>query len=67
MLRTPKNGVLATGKRELEAHLRGEKLTYRQQVLAMCYWCTNGYSDGRVDCCITDCPNYSSMPYKGKK
>ena len=66
-LRIPKNGVVAIGKKELEAHLRGEKLTYRQQVLAMCYGCMCGYADGRRDCCITDCPNYSSMPYRGKK
>ena len=50
MLRIPKNGVVAIGKKELEAHLRGEKLTYRQQVLANCYQCMNRYLDGRRDC-----------------
>jgi|TARA_B100001971_G_C18047662_1_gene461076 hypothetical protein len=66
MLRILKNGVLAIGKRELEAHLKGEKLTYKQQVLAKCYDCFGGYLDGRRDCGSASCPNYSSMPYRGK-
>ena len=67
MLRIPKNGVLAKGKRELEAHLREEKLTPLQSLLAKCYDCMCGYADGRRDCEINSCPNYSRMPYRGKK
>jgi hypothetical protein len=66
-LRIPKNGVVAKGKKELEAHLRGEKLTPLQILFAKCYECMCGYVDGRMDCEINSCPNYSRMPYRGKK
>jgi hypothetical protein len=61
-----KNGVLAKGKRELGAHLRGEKLTPLQALFAKCYECMCGYIDGRRDCESKSCPNYSRMPYRGK-
>ena len=66
MLRIPKNAVVAIGKRQLEAHLRGEKLTPLDSLLAKCYECMCGYLDGRMDCEINSCPNYSRMPYRGK-
>ena len=66
-LRVPKNGVVAKGKRELEAYLRGEKLTPLQILFAKCYECMCGYVDGRMDCEINSCPNYSRMPYRGKE
>ena len=59
-----KYGVVAKGKKELEAHLRGEKLTHKEAVLAKCYDCTYGYTDGKVDCEIRSCPNYHFMPYR---
>ena len=66
-LRVPKNGVVAIGKKELEAHLRGEKLTPLQTLFAKCYECMCGYVDGRMDCEINSCPNYSRMPYRNKQ
>ena len=66
-LRIPKNGVVAKGKRELEAYLRGEKLTPLRTLFAKCYECMCGYVDGRVDCEINSCPNYSRMPYRNKQ
>ena len=66
-LRIPKNGVVAIGKKELEAHLRGEKLTPLQTLFAKCYECMCGYVDGRMDCEINSCPNYSRMPYRDNK
>ena len=67
MLRIPKNGVVAIGKKELEAYLRGEKLTPLQTLFAKCYECMCGYVDGRMDCEINSCPNYSRMPYRNKQ
>ena len=66
-LRIPKNGVVAKGKKELEACHRGEKLTPLQALLAKCYDCMGYYLDGKLDCRETSCPNYSRMPYRGKK
>ena len=43
MLRIPKNAVVAIGKKELEAHLRGEKLTPLESLLAKCYDCQGFY------------------------
>ena len=67
MLRIPKNAVVAKGKKELETHLRGEKITPLQALFAKCYEYMCGYLDGRMDCEINSCPNYSRMPYRGKK
>ena len=66
-LRIPKNGVVAKGKKELEAHLRGEKLTSLESLLAKCYDCQGFYLDGKRDCGVTSCPNYSRMPYRDNK
>ena len=65
-LQMPKKGPVAIGKKDLDAHLAGQKLTYRQQVLAKCYECMCGYIDGKRDCKIESCPLYKSMPYRGK-
>jgi hypothetical protein len=67
MLKMPKNGILAKGKKELEAYHSREKLTPLKAVLAKCYECMGRYIDGRRDCQVTDCPLYEFMPYKGKK
>jgi hypothetical protein len=66
MLQIPKNGLRAKGKKELESHLRGEKLTPLQALLANCYWCMCGYVDGKRDCENQTCPMYCRMPYRGK-
>jgi len=59
-------GVMAKGKAELIKHENGVKLTYRQMVLAKCYECCAGYTDGKVDCGINGCPLYGKMPYKNR-
>ena len=66
-LRIPKNGVVAKGKKELEAHLRGEKLTLLQALFAKCHECMCGYVDERMDWEISSYPNYSRMPYRNKQ
>ena len=60
-----KFGILAKGKKELTRYLRGEKITCKEAVLAKCYDCMYGYTDGKVDCQVRSCPNYHFMPYKG--
>ena len=59
-------GVKAQGKKELGKHIKGEKLTFKMAVLAKCYFCMNGYSDGKISCEITECPLYRFMPYKNE-
>ena len=64
-IKTPTEyGIKAQGKAELTKHEQGKRLTYRQMVLAKCYECTAGYTDGKVDCGIPGCPLYQKMPYK---
>ena len=58
-------GITAKGRIELLKHIQGKKLTYRQMVLAKCYECNAGYTDGKVDCQVPGCPLYPKMPYKG--
>jgi Zn-finger protein len=54
------------GKRHLLDHLRGERLTHRQAILAKCCECTGYHADGRVDCRMSLCPLYPFMPYREK-
>ena len=53
----------AKGNKELNAYLNGNKLTLKQSILAKCADCTNGYSDGKIDCKLNKCPLYPVMPY----
>lgn len=63
-----KHGKKAKGKKELEKHLNGRRLTERQAILGQCYYCRAYYSDGKLDCETPDCPLYPFMPYrKGEK
>jgi hypothetical protein len=55
----------SSGKTQYLRYLKGEKLTYREALLAKCAECCGGYVDGRIDCKIKHCPTYQSMPYKG--
>ncbi len=57
-------GVKAQGRKELKKHLEGKKLTYKEADLGRCYFCMNGYSDGKVSCESHDCPLFQYMPYK---
>lgn len=55
---------LAAGKREFVKWVNGERLTFKQKILAHCYDCMNYYVDGRVDCKNSRCVLYSNMPYR---
>lgn len=58
------DGKRSIGRKQYEDYLNGKSLTYKGSVLAKCYECSNGYLDGREDCCITRCPLYQFMPYR---
>lgn len=57
---------MARGRKEFMTHLSGKPLTLKQAVLAKCYDCMAGYTDGKVDCGIMNCPLYQWMPYRPK-
>lgn len=61
------NGMMAKGKNELLKHLDGEKLTYKEAILAKCYDCEGYFIDGKEDCMIYDCPLYGFMAYNPKR
>lgn len=54
----------SSGRRYLLKHAKGEKLTFKQAVLAKCCECNNGYIDGLSDCQVNSCPLYQFMPYR---
>ncbi len=62
-----KYGIIAIGKRAIEKHVAGKRLTYKNAGMAKCYECNAGYTDGRFDCRIPDCPLHPFMPYRGKE
>jgi hypothetical protein len=62
-----KYGKDAQGKRHLIRHLKGERLTMKQAILANCYGCTGGYDDFKQDCEIASCPLHPFMPYRKDK
>ena len=57
-------GIKAKWRKELLKHMKGERLTFRQAILARCYECMNGYTDGKYGCGIPGCPLYPFMPYR---
>ena len=61
-----KYGVTAQGRKELKKHLEAKKLTHKEAGLGRCYFCMNGYSDGKVSCKSEVCPLFQYMPYKNK-
>lgn len=52
------------GRNELERHLNGKKLTWKQAARAKCFDCMGGYADGAMDCHVPACPLYQFMPYR---
>ncbi len=66
LLRQSKRDPTSAGRTQYLRFLNGEKLTYREAVLAKCYDCDGGHSDGRYDCEVLSCPLRMYMPYKGK-
>ena len=59
-----KNGVTSAGRTHLVKHLRGERLTQRQAILAKCCDCMSYHVDGRLDCRMPHCSLYPFRPYK---
>lgn len=53
------------GFNEYVKFVKNKKITEKEAILAMCYYCNFGYNDGIEDCLITNCPLYPFMPYKG--
>lgn len=60
-------GIRAKGQRERIRYLEGKPLTRAEAMLAQCYECTGGYSDGARDCEIKTCSMYAYMPYGRQK
>jgi len=58
------SGIASAGRTNLVRHLKGERLTQRQAILAKCADCTCCHVDGRLDCRMPHCPLYSWMPYR---
>lgn len=67
LLRQSKRDPVSAGRTQYMRFLDGEKLTYREAVLAKCYDCDGGHSDGRYDCEVLSCPLRMHMPYKDKQ
>ena len=59
-------GKRATGRKELRTHLRDGKVGLRDAIIAKCYDCMGGYTDGVYECKIPDCPLYPYMPYNSR-
>ena len=59
-----KSGINSAGKTHLVKHLKGERLTQRQAILAKCADCTCCHVDGRLDCRMPHCSLYPFRPYK---
>ncbi len=58
--------MIIKGRAEYKKFLRGERLTYKEAILAQCYIC-NGGSEGGSDCLGYSCPLYPHMPYSSIK
>ncbi len=59
-----KHGIKTAGRTQLIRHIKGERLTQRQAILAKCADCTGYFTDGKLDCLMPDCPLYPFFPYK---
>lgn len=57
-------GKAGKGRRHMLRHLKGEVLTRKESMEAMCYYCQGYNADGQRDCGCTDCPLYPWMPYQ---
>ena len=58
------DGKRAKGRKEFVKFKKGEKLTFKQSILAKCFECMGRYIDGKVDCEVYNCPLYPYMPFK---
>lgn len=67
LIRQSKKDPASAGRTQYLRYLQGEKLTYKEALLAKCYDCDGGHSDGRYDCEVLTCPLRMYMPYKDKQ
>jgi len=58
-------GIKAIGRADYQKFADNKRLTRSQAIKAKCYECTCGYSDGKYDCIVFDCPLHKFMPYRG--
>jgi len=65
LIKQCKQDKTSAGRTQYLRFLNGEKLTYREAMLAKCYECDGGHSDGRYDCEVPTCSLYPYMPYNG--
>ena len=66
LLRQCESDNTSAGRTHYLQFLNGKKLTHKGSILAKCYECEGGYSDGRYDCELPACPLYPFMPYRDK-
>ena len=66
LIRQTKKDPTSGGRTQYLRYLQGEKLTYKEALLAKCYDCDGGHTDGRYDCEVLSCPLRRYMPYLGK-
>lgn len=66
LLKQAKGDKQTTGRKHYIRFLNGERLTQREAILAKCYDCDGGHSDGKFDCEMPACSLYPFMPYLGK-
>lgn len=55
------------GGNELDLYRAGRLLTQLQAIHAKCFFCRDGYVDGRLDCLVDVCPLYPHMPYRSNR
>jgi|GEM_PF-6635603 len=60
-----KEGFTAIGKRDYMRFLKGESLSMKQSIRAMCYSCNN--LDDATNCGVSDCVLYKYHPYNPDK
>lgn len=66
-IKTVSKAPASAGRTQLLRHLRGERLTARQAILAKCCDCMCYHVDGRVDCELRRCSLYPFMAYRERK
>jgi len=66
LLKQLERDPMSKGRTQYRRFLNGERLTQREAILAKCYDCDGGHSDGKYDCEVPSCPLRSYMPYRGK-
>jgi len=59
-----KFGARAEGRSERIKSFEGVRLTRDEAIMAHCYDCMGGYTDGAVDCEMSTCSLYPYMPYR---